>query len=175
MMSAFTKLASILKGTANRVDKIPGLSTVNMLWINAGHMRWIGGLPTKHFSSLEVLTKSNAEIDGVRPLNKGGKRAPKAWQTKAKMCALGALTLPVGLPLAIVSLPFVFAFSGAPHLRKRHLDGVTNAIKHEFDLCDGSDGNGGSRLCARQIAKLISGIGTPKVEQICDECMKTVK
>src|SRR5262249_14220539 len=81
-MGAFAKLASVLKGTSARVGKIPGLKTVNCLWINAGHMRWMDNMPGKYFSSLDILTKSNAELDSTRSAQPKGMRGPRAWQNK---------------------------------------------------------------------------------------------
>lgn len=138
-------------------------SLFKTMWINPGHCGWIDKMPDRHyFGGIDVL---KAKKMPNTPRGTGRKIA----FAKAKLIVAGTLTLPVGLPLMLVTLPFVFVFSGLPHLRKKHLDKVQNRIGDEFGLCKGR------ARCARQIAKLITCIGHPRVENICMKCKGIVE
>jgi hypothetical protein len=91
------------------------------------------------------------------------------WK-KVKMCVAGALTLPVGLPVALVALPIVFIHQGLPHLRKTHLNKVTDRLAASQGLHTGRDGK-----CARQVAKILTCIGHPDLAQICNGCRRVVE
>lgn len=135
-----------------------------MLWINPGSMRWISKeMPTKYFSSIDLFKAGrNKHLQG-KAFKKTNKRTAKA---KAKLCVVGALTLPVGLPVALVALPIMFFYKGIPFMRTQHLDKVTEQVKKDFKM---------HKDCARQCAKVLTGIGHPKLEKICESCQAIIE
>jgi hypothetical protein len=127
-----------------------------VLWLNPGHMRWVAKGIDPNFVSVMDLGKLGD--------------TPGSRKKKRNLAIVGALTFPIGLPVALATLPFVFLFSGAPFLRKNYLDKVTKIVKKELDL---HDING--QKCARQVAKLITGIGHPRGELVCERCREKVE
>jgi hypothetical protein len=133
------------------------------IWINPGYCRWINKMPPqpKYFSGIDVL-KTNVR---TLPLQESRRKAREA---KTRVVVVGALTLPLGLPVMLVTLPILFFYKGLPFLRKNHLDKMARVLHGQpFRLCDGK--------CARNCAKLLTGIGHPKLEDICEKCKAKIE
>jgi hypothetical protein len=132
-----------------------GLGTAfEIIWINPGHMRWVNKrFPTQFVSTIDFAKFKGTKTQALR-------------EKEAKLALIGVLTAPVGLSVALATLPIVFFSSGLPYLlRGRHLDKVTAMVARELKLCSIME-----KQCARQIAKLITGIGHPRGGEICGRC-----
>jgi hypothetical protein len=154
-------MPGLLKTLKEEVKKLgPAFKAI---WINPGYCRWINKMPPqgKYFSGIDVL-KTN-----VRNLPLAETRR-KARGAKARVVVVGALTLPLGLPVMLVTLPVLFFYKGLPFLRTRHLNKMKDLVQlPPFNLCAGK--------CARNVAKLLTGIGHPKLEVICESCRAKVE
>jgi hypothetical protein len=133
-----------------------------LMWISPGAMRWVSkSMPTKYFSSIDVF-----KAKAVKENTNYKKEKRRLRGARAKIVVVGALTLPVGLPLALIAMPFLFFYKGVPFLRTRHLNKVSKMLQEEFKF---------HKECARQCGKVLTAIGHPKIELVCQSCRDIIE
>src|SRR5262245_15146533 len=92
--------------------------TFKTTWINPGYCRWHDKPKQNapYLNGLNILGWNKRNIGGMRGTGR------KLAIAKTKLIVVGALTLPVGLPVLLVTLPILFFYKGLPHLRTKYLD-----------------------------------------------------